>query len=148
MECFAVWFDFMFLHVFYKAAVCVSVMEKEKIYHAFGAITPHKNREILHSNKCKLCTTLKDVFLPADMVLLLCSNFVSDLEEKLGQRCSADSRVPPKVFHQRRVFWHLFDVLPVFICQNEGKTGLRDVTHSLPSRTDYLGCRDLDYSVF
>lgn len=69
VECFAVWFDFMFLHVFYKAAVCVSVIGKEKICHAFGAITPHKNRELLHSNKCKLCTTLKDVFLPADMAL-------------------------------------------------------------------------------
>lgn len=32
VECFAVWFDFMFFHVLYKAAVCVSVIEKEQIY--------------------------------------------------------------------------------------------------------------------
>lgn len=40
---------------------------------------------------------------------------------KLGHWCSADSRVPSKVFHQRGVFWHLFDVLPVFICQMREK---------------------------
>lgn len=32
MECFAVWFNFMFFHVFYKAAVCVSVTKKEQIF--------------------------------------------------------------------------------------------------------------------
>lgn len=31
VECFAVWFDFMFLHVLYKAAVCVSVMDIKHI---------------------------------------------------------------------------------------------------------------------
>lgn len=29
MECFAVWFNLMLFHIFYKAAVCVSVREKE-----------------------------------------------------------------------------------------------------------------------
>lgn len=37
----------------------------------------------------------------------------------------ADLRVPPKVFHQRGVLGHLFDVLPVFICQM--KEGLQHV---------------------
>lgn len=32
VECFAVWFDFVFFHVLYKAAVCVSVKQKAGMY--------------------------------------------------------------------------------------------------------------------
>lgn len=32
VECFTIWFDFMLLHVLYKAAVCVSKKDKEQLF--------------------------------------------------------------------------------------------------------------------
>lgn len=46
VECFAVWFDFMFFHVLYKAAVCVSVEEKEQMI-SISVQLPHI-AELLH----------------------------------------------------------------------------------------------------
>lgn len=49
VECFAVWFDFMFLHVLYKAAVCVSETDRAHIgeYLAFSAVIQY---ESIHDN--------------------------------------------------------------------------------------------------
>lgn len=55
VECFAVWFDFMFLHVLYKAAVCVSETDGAHIgeYLAFSAVIQYEsinNNHIIRNN--------------------------------------------------------------------------------------------------
>lgn len=129
VECFAVWFNFMFFHVLYKAAVCVSVGENYingMPSVDLSCITIIKWVKITQSTQ--KCLNQQTCF-----ALILKKK---EKKKKIGQCCSADSRVPPKVFHQRGVFWHLFDVLPVFIWGKHKITAC----HTLSRRTYYVGC--------
>lgn len=111
VERFAVWLDFVFLHVFYKAAVCVSVREKAQTNFMPSVQSPYwATFRVTACWSKTLCRILRGVYLPGDKSTSLQLCLWSST--KLGQQ---HSRVPSKVFHQRWVFWHLFDVLPVFI---------------------------------